>query len=252
MYKWKWNWCVDNEVYVWRARKGYITALSAASHACVDCPNELMKNQWTNDEQSLQQAPLVRTKDLPWGTETGHQLDGSMLNSRSDTLGNDRKKCNRYGSCSSAGDDHGPYAMVKSLPQQLQCMHASTVLISLLLHEGDQKTVIVETMCSMGLADDKSWQIWTKSLQSYELGRIHAWVRHRPIVCSAMIATDCKRRSAAVSWSQHWTAANWYDLKGWSCDLKQDTGDLEQYQYWRSCDRSNNGRTLKVYDRSKN
>ena len=215
-----------------------------------------LMNWWKiNEQMTNNRCNKLRWSERRIFREGQRRVINSMdrcLNSRSDTLGNDRKKCNRYGSCSSAGDDHGPYAMVKSLPQQLQCMHASTVLISLLLHEGDQKTVIVETMRSMGLADDKSWQIWTKSLQSYELGKIHAWVRHRPIVCSAMIATDFKRRSAAVSWSQQWTAANWYDLKGWSCDLKQDTGDLEQYQYWRSCDRSNNGRTLKVCDRSKN
>ena len=184
MYKWKWNWYVDNEVYVWRAREGYVTALSAASHACVDCPDR-------TDEESMNklrtiaatssvgpnEGSSVRGTDGSWTRWIEIWIINSLdrcFNSRSGTVGNDRKHCNRYGSCSSAGSWRNiwkwnypnyrwrwsrtwarTYAMDPSLLQQLQSMHASTVLILLLLYEGSRKTVIVETMCLMGLADDK-------------------------------------------------------------------------------------------------
>ena len=194
MYKWKWNWYVDNEVYVWRAREGYVTALSAASHACVDCPDR-------TDEESMNKLRTIAATSSV-GPNEGSSVrgtDGSWTRWIEIWIINSLDRlCN--------GSVAAPAASIYA------CIDRLNLIITLRRKSENGDDVL----------DGISWwqateEFGTKSLQSYQLGKIHAWVRHRLIVCSAMIATDCKRRSAAVSWSQHWTAANWCDWKriGW-------------------------------------
>ena len=100
MYKWKWNWYVDNEVYVWRAREGYVTALSAASHACVDCPartDEESMNKLRTIAATSSVGPnegsSVRGTDGSWTRWIEIWIINSLdrcFNSRSGTVGNDR------------------------------------------------------------------------------------------------------------------------------------------------------------------